>query len=105
MEVVNVQASAVDKFVASLTTLDRRFSVQLDAGGTALLTWILTLDAAKQAEFLAHFWVQPWMIPPALFIVRSVLVATPQPKVLIDTAVKAEVRAEAKKADTAPAPL
>lgn len=96
-------ASTFDKFVAALTTLYRRFSVQLDLGGTAGLTWLLSRTPDEQAAFLAHFYVQPWMIPPALFILRSVLVATPQPTVIRDTAVKAEIRA-ATKADDAPQP-
>jgi len=88
--------SAFDKFVAALTTLYRRFSVQIDLAGTAFFTWFLAQSAIEQAEFLAHFHVAPWVLPPVLFIARSLLVATPQPKVLYDTAVKAEAKAEAK---------
>lgn len=101
MDESTANASAFDKFVAALTTLYRRFSVQLDAGATAGFTWLLSRTPDEQVAFLAHIYVQPWMIPPALFILRSVLVATPQPTVVRDTAVKAESRAAAKVDDAA----
>lgn len=96
MEENTAVPSRMDKFLAALTTLYRRFSVQFDAAGTALLTWLMTQTPDQQTEFLAHFGLKAWMIPPALFIGRSLFVATPQPAVLRDTAVKAEIRADAK---------
>jgi hypothetical protein len=95
-DVIDPVPSAFDKFVAALTTLYRRFSVQFDVAGTSLFSWLLMQSPEQQTEFLAHFGLKAWMIPPILFIGRSLFVATPQPKVLRDTAVKAEVRAEEK---------
>jgi hypothetical protein len=93
--------SAFDKFVAALTTLYRRFSVQLDFAFAGFFTWLFAQTPADQAAFLAHLPIPAWLLPPLIFLARSALVATPQPKVLADTAVKAEVRAEAK-ADAKP---
>lgn len=105
MDEITPVPSAFDKFFAALTTLYRRFSVQFDLAATALLTWYLGLPqvcavtdptCTTQAAFLSHLPIPAWMLPPIIFVIRSVFVATPQPKVLADTKAKAEARADAK---------
>lgn len=101
-----MEPTFLDKFIASLTTLYRRFSVQIDFVNAGFFTWLLSQSPTEQADFLAHLPIPAWLLPPVIFVVRSAFVATPQPQVLADTKAKAEAKADARElAKSAPVPL
>lgn len=88
--------TTADRFFAALTTLYRRLSVQFDLAATAFMSWLLAQSPAEQTEFLAQFGMKASFVPVIIFIARSLLTATPQPKLMNDTAAKAEARAEVR---------